>query len=1297
MTKDRGGKVVTFYSYKGGTGRTMALANVAWILAANGKRVLVADWDLESPGLHRFFRPFIDPEELRSAGGVIDLVRGYEQATAGGAPRAEDWHRDYAKVSLHAFSIRWDHFPSGGSLDFLAAGDENLDYAQSLYQRDWDDFYTNLAGGQFFDALRADMKAGYDYALIDSRTGWSDVAGICTVHMPDVLVDCFTFSEQGIDGAARIAARIPDQRSDRPIRILPVPMRVDPAEQERADAGRMVARQRFAGLPAGMTDTERDAYWGRVEVPYRAFYAYEETLATFGDRPGFSTSMLSAYETLTSYITDGEVAGLPAVEENLRARTAARFVRHAEFPEEKVWLRYASPDRLWAEWIARLLETAGVTVHLATPGTDGAAAAEDRREVTVISHTNAAAETGRVPRDHHDPRGPLFVYVADVRPLPGTVAANSAFLTGQAERVAADRLLKLVGHRSAEIDLDSLGLRYPGRSTPLFNAPIRNVHFTGREEELLELRENLQSSTATVVLSGATPVALQGMGGIGKTQVAMEYAHRFRNAYDAVWWVNADPPAFIDTQLSDLGRELGLGTEGSIADQAATVLATLGRGDRLRRWLLVFDNAEEVDAVTGFLPSGGGGHVLVTSRNPQWGDRTQVMQVEVFDRPESVAHIRQRVPSIRADQAARVAELLGDLPIAVAAAGAWLKDTGTPIGEYLRQIERHGPSIPDRGSGNPSLETTWDLSLQRLQERSPAAYRLLQLCSVLAPEISLELVYSDRMADLLTPLDASVSEAMYRGALVQQINRLALLKLDVGGGQIQVHRLLQHVVRQRMTEADLDEARRQVHLVLAAARPSGQVDDPQTWPRYRMLWPHLDVSRAYSSREESVRRLMIDRVRYVWQAGAFADARRIGERIVRQWDDLMRSLTGDAERLALERQSLHLQFNIGNAIREQALFEESRALNERVLARQIDLLGEYHPHTLMTAGSLAADLRALGLYAEALRRDERTYAAWLDNFGDDNPRTLLALNNLAVSHRLNGDFRSARERDLLVYQRGRIVQGESHPNTLNAGNNLGRDLREAGDYAGSIKLLREVAARSSAALGAGSPRTQNVLTNLAVSIRSAGRAHEAAPLLEAAYEVLNQTFGPSNSDTLACRLSRAVNLLSADEIDSADSEMKEVEQAYRAGLGEFHPHTLACVNNRAAIARAAGELRSAAELAAHARVHFAQVLGPDHPYTLAALMNQSIIEAERGAVPAAHQQLEPVAQRLPQILGPDHPDTLRCQANLLLMSGDLHGRSMLDGERMVRRLAGALGEDHPAVAAMAAGRFLHRTLDPHPF
>src|SRR5262249_55052083 len=254
MTDNRDGSVITFYSYKGGTGRSMALANVAWILAANGNRVLVADWDLESPGPHRFFKPFLNEDDLDNAAGVIDMIREYEHQTTRDLDRPDEWYQEYARINFYAFSIDWQ-FPNGGSLDFLSAGRQNDDYAVTVGALDWENFYERLQGAKFFEALRADMKRSYDYTLIDSRPGLSDVADICTLHLPDLLVDCFTLSDQGIEGAAKVARKVLSQRPglDRQPRILPVPMRVDQAEKEKVEAGRAVAVRRFMDLPAGMT------------------------------------------------------------------------------------------------------------------------------------------------------------------------------------------------------------------------------------------------------------------------------------------------------------------------------------------------------------------------------------------------------------------------------------------------------------------------------------------------------------------------------------------------------------------------------------------------------------------------------------------------------------------------------------------------------------------------------------------------------------------------------------------------------------------------------------------------------------------------------------------------------------------------------------------------------------------------------------------------------------------------------------------------------------------------------------
>ena len=298
MSETSQGQIITFYSYKGGTGRTMALANVAWILASNGKRVLAVDWDLESPGLHKFFHPFLDESTVSATPGVIEIINDYASAAVDPGPRSDDWHLELAQVERHAVSLEWA-FPEGGKLDFLSAGRQNRDYSAAVCSLDWDNFYDRLGGGRFFRAMRDDMKQKYDYVLIDSRTGLSDVADICTIELPDVLTICFTLSDQSIEGAANVARQISGRYRDRNIRVLPVPMRIEDGEKEKLDVGRALARMKFEGFPAGMTPEGSALYWASVEVPYKPFYAFEETLATFGDDPGSPASLLASFERIT--------------------------------------------------------------------------------------------------------------------------------------------------------------------------------------------------------------------------------------------------------------------------------------------------------------------------------------------------------------------------------------------------------------------------------------------------------------------------------------------------------------------------------------------------------------------------------------------------------------------------------------------------------------------------------------------------------------------------------------------------------------------------------------------------------------------------------------------------------------------------------------------------------------------------------------------------------------------------------------------------------------------------------------
>lgn len=305
------GEIVTFYSYKGGTGRSMALANVAWILASRKKRVLMIDWDLEAPGLHRYFAPFLVDRDLGGSRGVIDFIREFAIHAATPAPQdaKADWYMPLADIADYAVSIRWPHF-APGLLDFIPAGQQDSSYATRVNSFNWDTFYDRLGGGTFLDATKKLIREQYDYILIDSRTGVSDTSGICTVQMPDTVVVCFTLNNQSIKGAYSVAKSIAAQRTDAGgklrTRILPVATRVDTFEKLKLDRRRAYAKGTFneflALLPA--------SYWNDVEVPYWSFYAYEEMLATFGDEPGAPNSMLRAFESICNHLTNGEVTAV---------------------------------------------------------------------------------------------------------------------------------------------------------------------------------------------------------------------------------------------------------------------------------------------------------------------------------------------------------------------------------------------------------------------------------------------------------------------------------------------------------------------------------------------------------------------------------------------------------------------------------------------------------------------------------------------------------------------------------------------------------------------------------------------------------------------------------------------------------------------------------------------------------------------------------------------------------------------------------------------------------------------------
>jgi cellulose biosynthesis protein BcsQ len=356
------GRIVTFYSYKGGTGRSMALANFAWILAASGKRVLAIDWDLEAPGLHRYFRPFLADSDLFETDGLIDMfwalagsalqsVHSGDQSTVPENSAAVIEALDDAKRRLD-----WK-FPTGGYIDFVGAGRQGTTYSERVNTFDWRRFY-EFGGARLLTALKTHLCSRYEWVLIDSRTGVSDTSGICTMQMPDTVVACFTMNRQSIDGVAAVLRSIRNFRSasvnGSSISLFPVATRIENAEQARLELARSYARPVLADfLPEALRYRARE-YWDKMELTYRPSYAFEEVLAAFGDATGATgaaDTMLSQVEAMAQRITGDDNLTTPEIVEVDRARVLAKYAFGSMTPLTEKTERVSEGDTADTEFL----------------------------------------------------------------------------------------------------------------------------------------------------------------------------------------------------------------------------------------------------------------------------------------------------------------------------------------------------------------------------------------------------------------------------------------------------------------------------------------------------------------------------------------------------------------------------------------------------------------------------------------------------------------------------------------------------------------------------------------------------------------------------------------------------------------------------------------------------------------------------------------------------------------------------------------------------------------------------------
>ncbi|MBQ0825603.1 FxSxx-COOH system tetratricopeptide repeat protein [Streptomyces tagetis] len=685
--------------------------------------------------------------------------------------------------------------------------------------------------------------------------------------------------------------------------------------------------------------------------------------------------------------------------------------------------------------------------------------------------------------------------------------------------------------------------RVAGGLPTIWNLEPRNPEFTGRDTILGRLRERFGQGGASVVQ------ALRGPGGVGKTQIAVEYAHRHADEYDLVWWVASEDSSLVGEQIAALAVQLELVERGTDTVTAAAVTKAFLRGRD--RWLLIFDNAEERAGVSEWLP-GGPGHVLITSRAGGWERIAAITPVDVMAAAESVALLQTHCPDLRREEAESLAGELDFLPLALCQAGGFLSETATGVGDYLALLQAHPAALLSEGDAGDyprSLAAVIGLSLDQLAQADPVGLATVRVCALLAPEsvpvrwlMSVEDIAAGDDEPIAALAEVAADEMRLRRAIGTAV-RFGLAKSNRDG--VRLHRLVQGVVRDLLPEPARARVRRHARALLVANAP-GDPEDPATWTAWAPMVPHVLAVEPTTPTDLHLRILACDTSWYLIERGDADAGARLTRALRASW---LRHLGADDVHVLWATRCL------ARALREQGHYEEARRLYDDALPRYHRVLGGGHPDTLRLAHGSAINLRLLGQYAAARALQAETLRSYRNVLGEDHPHTLHSANHLAADLSALGHYDEARRlhEDTLV--RYRRVLGDDHPDTLRSANHLAADLVALGEYAKARVLDEDTLARCRRVFGEDHPHTLRAATSYTTILRKLGMLQQALALQEETLTRSRRVLGADHPQSLRTARALCETLHHLHLLDRARELQEDTVRRCRRVLGADHPET----------------------------------------------------------------------------------------------------------------------------------------------
>ncbi len=828
-------------------------------------------------------------------------------------------------------------------------------------------------------------------------------------------------------------------------------------------------------------------------------------------------------------------------------------------------------------------------------------------------------------------------------------------------------------------------------SFPLWTVPyLRNPFFTGREDLLDQLHQKLTDTKTTRRAALTQPQAIKGLGGIGKTQIAVEYAYRSRDLYACIFWLNAATEEALISSFAKIAEALPSFAAKNETDQRKLVQAIKRWLEQFeQRWLLIFDNVEDIPGLHEYLPQRGNGSILLTTRTHAPGSLAASIEVEKMGWMEGTelllrrAQRFDRVSDEERNEAGNIVIALDHFPLALDQAGAYIEETGCGLVDYLQVYKDHRKELlaqrGNQAANYPdSVATTWSLSFRKIAQANPAAAELLQLCAFLAPDSIPEELITNGAANWSPLLQQAATDPITFNQMIAELLKYSLVKRLVETHTLSIHRLVQAVQIDAMElDVQYDFA---VKTVLAVNNLFPlTVSDVATWPT---CLRYLDQAQACDTLIRQHTLMLAEAADLLHRIGLYLvihASYTIAEPLY------IRALCIREQQLGPEHPGVAQSVDsLANLYQHQGKYEQAEPLYKRALSISEQQLGLEHSDTAASVNNLANLYYVQGKYEQAEPLYRRGLSIFEQKLGLEHPNTATSLHNLAHLYMDQGKHEQAK----LLFERALTIReqqlGPEHPDTVTSLGSLASLYCIQGKYEQAESLYQQALCIREQQLGPEHPDTAAGLNNLAHLYYVQGKHEQAKPLFERALTIRERQLGPEHPDT-ATGLNNLANLYYVQgKYGQAEPLFEQALSVSKQKLGLEHPDTATSLNNLALLYARQGKYEQAEIFYKGALAISEQRLGPEHHETVICLDNLRLFYWNQGK----YEQAEPLFERALTIserqLGPEHPKTVARLLNLAELYWDQgkHEQAEPLFERALAISERQLGPEHPTTVSI---------------